>query len=85
MSGYQASPTIFLRPEEFAEDAESRLGRANGNTYQRKPGISNVHDGYIMVRLKKKRFVILDDGFIPNNHDNETTKAALISAFQMEE
>mmetsp|Transcript_6284 Transcript_6284/g.11265 ORF Transcript_6284/g.11265 Transcript_6284/m.11265 type:complete len:363 (+) Transcript_6284:616-1704(+) len=75
MSGYQASPTIFLRPEEFAEDAESRLGRANGNTYQRKPGISNVHDGQIMIRLKKKRFIILDYGFIPNDHDHEIAKA----------
>mmetsp|Transcript_6285 Transcript_6285/g.11275 ORF Transcript_6285/g.11275 Transcript_6285/m.11275 type:complete len:84 (+) Transcript_6285:616-867(+) len=59
MSGYQASPTIFLRPEEFAEDAESRLGRANGNTYQRKPGISNVHDGQIMIRLVRSMHYVM--------------------------
>eukprot|EP00584_Thalassiosira_punctigera_P000783 CAMPEP_0172534040 /NCGR_PEP_ID=MMETSP1067-20121228/6549_1 /TAXON_ID=265564 ORGANISM="Thalassiosira punctigera, Strain Tpunct2005C2" /NCGR_SAMPLE_ID=MMETSP1067 /ASSEMBLY_ACC=CAM_ASM_000444 /LENGTH=348 /DNA_ID=CAMNT_0013318773 /DNA_START=628 /DNA_END=1674 /DNA_ORIENTATION=+ len=75
MSGYQASTTIFLQPEEFAHDEQSRLGRANGNTYQRKPGIPNVHDGQIMVRLKKKRFIILDYGYVPNNHDGEIAKA----------
>mmetsp|Transcript_19340 Transcript_19340/g.40772 ORF Transcript_19340/g.40772 Transcript_19340/m.40772 type:complete len:345 (-) Transcript_19340:174-1208(-) len=75
MSGYQPSTTIFLRPEEFAHDAESRLGRANGNTYQRKPGIENIHDGQIMVRLKKKRFIILDYGYIPNDHDHEIANA----------
>lgn len=70
MSEYQSSTTIFLEPEEFSQD-ERRLGKANGNTYQRKPGIPNVHDGQIMVRLKKKRFIILDYGYIPNQRDAE--------------
>lgn len=66
MSAYQPATTILLRPEEFAHDADSRLGRANGNTYVRKPGVENVHDGQIMVRLKKKRFIIIDYGYNPN-------------------
>lgn len=71
---YDPSQSVFLRPEEFAEDAASRLGRANGNTYQRKPGVDNVHDGQIMIRLKKKRFIILDYGILPNSHDYEVSK-----------
>ena len=74
MSEFQTSSSIFLRPEEFAQDAESNLGRANGNTYQRKPGIENVHDGQIMVRLKKKRFIILDYGHVPSDNDHEIAK-----------
>ena len=66
--------SIILRPEEFAKDEETRLGRANGNTYQRKPGVENVHDGQIMVRLKKKRFIILDYGYVPNEHDHQIAK-----------
>jgi hypothetical protein len=62
--------SVLLPYEEFAEDANSRLGRANGNTYQRRPGVDNVHDGQIMVRLKKKRFIILDYGYSPNNNDH---------------
>lgn len=74
MSEYQTSSSIFLRPEEFAQDAESKLGRANGNTFQRKPGIDDVHDGQIMVRLKKKRFIILDYGHVPSENDHEIAK-----------
>lgn len=66
---HEPTRSVLLRPEEFAEDVNSRLGRANGNTYQRKPGVTNVHDGQIMVRLKKKRFIILDYGYTPNNYD----------------
>jgi hypothetical protein len=62
MSELQATTTICLRPEDFADDAERCLGRENGNTYQRKPGLDNVHDCQIMVRLKKKRFIIIDYG-----------------------
>ena len=51
---------VSLPREEFAEDLDLRLGRANGNIYLRKPGVEGVHDGQVMVRLKKKRFVILD-------------------------
>lgn len=74
-SEYHTAPTIFLRPEEFAQDAETKLGRANGNTYQRKPGLDDVHDGQIMVRLKKKRFIIIDYGHVPSEHDHEIAKA----------
>jgi len=77
MSGnavYQPMQSVFLRPEEFLDDAENRLGRANGNTYVRKPGVENVHDGQIMVRLKKKRYIILDYGYSPNHHDHELAR-----------
>lgn len=60
--------TINLPVEEFAEDLE-RLGRANGNIYQRRPGIPNLHDGQIMVRLKKKRFIIIDYSMAPTTSD----------------
>lgn len=52
--------SIILPFEEFAEDAEKKLNFANGRIYQRKRGVENVHDGQLMVRLKKKRYVILD-------------------------
>ena len=60
---------VVLPYEEFAEDLDLRLGRANGNIYQRKPGVEGVHDGQVMVRLKKKRFIIIDYGIVPNEHD----------------
>ena len=63
--------SIILPYEDFADDVDNRLNRANGRTYQRKRGIDNVHDGQIMVRLKKKRFVILDYGYVPNEQDLE--------------
>ena len=47
-------------PAIFADDVENRLGRANGNVYISKSGVDQVHDGQIMVRLKKKRFIIID-------------------------
>jgi len=72
-SSSSACPLI-LPPEEFAQDAEQRLGRANGNTYQRRPAIENVHDGQIMVRLKKKRYIIIDYSIIPSESDIETAK-----------
>lgn len=55
-----SSSAAYYLPKEFEEDADLRLGRANGNVYRRKPGIEGVHDGQIMVRLKKKRFLVLD-------------------------
>ena len=64
-----AQTSILLYPDEFAYDEEKRLGRANGNTYQRRPGMDNVHDGQIMVRLKKKRYIIIDYGYIPKPED----------------
>ena len=60
-----------LSTPDFAADAESRLGRANGNTYQRKLGVDNVHDGQMIVRLKKKRFIVLDYGHVPSPQDYE--------------
>ena len=62
-------PTIILPIAEFANELEVKLGRANGNIYIRKPGVEGLHDGQIMVRLKKKRFVILDYAIIPNQAD----------------
>jgi len=60
---------VHLPLEEFAEDLDLRLGRANGNIYQRKPGVDGIHDGQVMVRLKKKRFIVIDYGIVPNEHD----------------
>ena len=62
-------PQIILPLEEFATDLEVKLGRANGNIYIRKQGVDGLHDGQIMVRLKKKRFVILDYSIEPNQAD----------------
>lgn len=52
--------SIILPYEDFAADAEKKLNFANGRIFQRKRGVKDVHDGQLMVRLKKKRFVILD-------------------------
>jgi len=56
---------ILPTPDEFAGDENLRLGRANGNVYQRKPGVETAHDGQIMVRLKKKRFIVIDYSVSP--------------------
>eukprot|EP00533_Pseudo-nitzschia_delicatissima_P001168 CAMPEP_0116090470 /NCGR_PEP_ID=MMETSP0327-20121206/6993_1 /TAXON_ID=44447 /ORGANISM="Pseudo-nitzschia delicatissima, Strain B596" /LENGTH=537 /DNA_ID=CAMNT_0003581765 /DNA_START=57 /DNA_END=1670 /DNA_ORIENTATION=+ len=60
---------VVLPLEEFAEDLELRLGRANGNIYQRRTGIEGMHDGQVMVRLKKKRFIVIDYGIVPHEQD----------------
>ena len=60
---------VVLPLEEFAEDLDLRLGRANGNIYQRQAGIDGMHDGQVMVRLKKKRFIVIDYGIAPNEQD----------------
>jgi len=57
---------VITTPEEFQDDVMNRLGRANGNVYWRKPGVEGVHDGQIMVRLKKKRFIVIDYGIDPD-------------------
>ncbi len=62
--------TVILPFESFSVDLEHNLGRANGNCYIRKPGIPTVHDGQIMVRLKKKRFIIIDYSIIPTPADS---------------
>ena len=59
---------VVLTKEEFDQDLE-RLGRANGNIFHRRPGIEGVHDGQVMVRLKKKRFIIIDYSIVPNDND----------------
>mmetsp|Transcript_4691 Transcript_4691/g.7245 ORF Transcript_4691/g.7245 Transcript_4691/m.7245 type:complete len:402 (-) Transcript_4691:125-1330(-) len=71
-----AQASILLHPDEFAYDEEKRLGRANGNTYQRRPGIEHVHDGQIMIRLKKKRYIIIDYGYIPKPEDYAISNAS---------
>ena len=60
---------VVLPPDEFAEDLDIRLGRANGNIFHRRPGVEGVHDGQVMVRLKKKRFIVIDYSIVPNEED----------------
>jgi hypothetical protein len=64
-----AGVQIVVPLEEFAEDLDLRLGRANGNIYHRRPGVEGLHDGQVMVRLKKKRFIIIDYSIVPNDED----------------
>lgn len=66
-----AKVSVILPPEEFAEDLEQRLGRANGNVYHRREGVDQVHDGQIMVRLKKKRYIVIDYGIVPSEADRQ--------------
>jgi hypothetical protein len=61
---------VLLSPDEFASDL-ANLGCANGNILHRVPGVPAVHDGQVMVRLKKKRFVILDYSVQPNAVDQQ--------------
>ena len=68
---YVPPQSILLDPAELAQDVEHHLGKANGNTYRRQPSVENVHDGQLMVRLKKKRFIIIDYGYVPNATDHE--------------
>ena len=65
---------VILSPKEFAADLEN-LGRANGNIFHRIPHVDGVHDGQVMVRLKKKRFVILDYSIQPNEADLQVAAA----------
>ena len=62
-------PSIIIPLDEFSYDLENRLGRANGNVFHRKEGVEGVHDGQIMVRLKKKRFIVIDYGIVPTQAD----------------
>jgi ferredoxin-like protein FixX len=61
-------PQVVLPFEDFALDLEN-LGRANGNIYRRKQAVLGFHDGQVMIRLKKKRFIILDYTITPNEAD----------------
>lgn len=64
-----AEVQVILPQEDFHEDLENRLGRANGNIYHRREGIEGIHDGQVMVRLKKKRFIVIDYSIVPNDQD----------------
>lgn len=66
---------VIVPLEEFAEDLELRLGRANGNIYHRREGIEGLHDGQVMVRLKKKRFIIIDYSILPTDEDIQAAQA----------
>ena len=61
--------SAFTSPEGMIEDASKHLGRANGNVWVRKSGVEGVHDGQIMIRLKKKRFICIDYGTVPTALD----------------
>jgi len=63
-----AQVTSFAQ-DDFIADAENHLGRANGNIYQRVSGVDGVNDGQVLIRLKKKRFVVLDYSIVPNDED----------------
>lgn len=54
---------------DFEEDVKQNLGRVNGNIYQRVPGVESVHDGQIIIRLLKMRFIVLDYSIVPNAAD----------------
>lgn len=69
MSAPNSDVQVIIPIEEFAEDLDLRLGRANGNVYHRREGVEGVHDGQVMVRLKKKRFIIIDYSIVPNDAD----------------
>jgi hypothetical protein len=61
---------VLLSPDDFADDL-ANLGCANGNILHRMPDVPGIHDGQVMVRLKKKRFVILDYSIQPNAADQQ--------------
>ena len=61
--------SILIRPEEYVEDEIRRLGKSNGNHYVRKAGVDGVHNGQIMIRLKSKRYIIID--YTPSEYDHE--------------
>jgi hypothetical protein len=64
--------SILIRPEEYVEDEIRRLGKSNGNHYVRKAGVDGVHNGQIMIRLKSKRYIIIDYGYTPSGeYDHE--------------
>lgn len=63
---------VVLPMEDFEEDLDLRLGRANGNIYHRRPGVEGAHDGQVMVRLKKKRFIVIDYSIVPSDEDLQT-------------
>ena len=66
---FPLNASIIVDYEAIAKDAKYNLNCSNGKTFQRKPGVHNVHDGQIMIRLKKRRYVVLDYGYVPNEED----------------
>ena len=56
-------------PAEFERIAHDNLGNANGNIYTSKAGVPGEHDGQVYVRLKKKRFIVIDYTILPNDAD----------------
>jgi hypothetical protein len=58
-----------FQPKPYVADANRLLGQSNGKHYQRIPGNDQEHDGQVMVRLRKKRFVVLDYSFAPTEDD----------------
>uniref|UniRef100_A0A7S1UW71 Uncharacterized protein n=1 Tax=Grammatophora oceanica TaxID=210454 RepID=A0A7S1UW71_9STRA len=64
--------SVLVPFESFKSDEEHRLGRANGNIYRRRPDVPGVHDGQIMIRLKKLRWQVIDYGIVPTAADIET-------------
>lgn len=58
--------TSLIPYEDFAEDEQMNLGKANGNIFYRRSGLEGVHDGQVLVRLKSRRFILLDYSIIPN-------------------
>lgn len=62
-AGTASQHVVELAPpgaEQFQDDLNGKLGRANGNVYVRILGAPGAHDGQIMVRLKRKRFIVVD-------------------------
>jgi hypothetical protein len=64
--------SVLVDSNEFLEDMDMRLGRANGNVFHRREGVDGIHDGQIMVRLKKKRWIVIDYSIIPTEQDMQT-------------
>jgi hypothetical protein len=58
-----------FHPKQYIDDANRLLGQSNGKHYQRIPGKDQEHDGQVMVRLRKKRFVVLDYSFAPSEDE----------------
>jgi hypothetical protein len=65
-----AQAQVLISLDDFADDL-ANLGYVNGNILHRLPSVPGVHDGQLLVRLKKKRFVLLDYSIRPNDADLE--------------
>jgi hypothetical protein len=60
---------LMLDINECIATAAEHLGNANGNIFHSLPGETGQNDGQIYVRLKKKRFVVLDYRLVPTDAD----------------